>query len=135
MERWSGWFAFDPIAVAGGEIKVGVVLEAELYRVQAGVGGLGMEAEHVAVGDVVGDGLQIMLHGFGVFEVEVLSAGQFSYCFGDVVLQAIHAGENGYFGERERRQQETEAVIGLVGDLFWGSAGGGGSGTVAGSVP
>ncbi len=122
MQRWGGCgVGFYPIAVAGGEVEVGVVLEAQAHGVQAGVGRLGMEAEHVAVGDVVGDGFEIALQGPGVFEVEVFAAGELGYGFRDVALEAAHAGDDRHFGESQRRGEQAEAVVGLIGELLGGS--------------
>ena len=66
---------------------------------QAGVGVLWIEAEHVAVGDVVGDGGEVAFELFGFGEVEVFAAGHAGYCFGDVGFHAVDGGDGGHFCE------------------------------------
>ncbi len=70
---------------------------------QAGVGVLGVEAEHVAVGDVVGDGGEIAFELFGFGEVEVFAAGHAGYGFGNVGLHAVDGGDGGHLCEGQRR--------------------------------
>ena len=49
-------FGVGPVAASGGDIEVDVLFELERYGVDAGLGRLGVEAEDVAVRDVIGDG-------------------------------------------------------------------------------
>ena len=85
---------------------------------QAGVGRLRLEAEHVAVGDVVGDGVEVALEILLAAELEVLAAGETGNGLGDVFLQAIEGGDGGGFGEAQRRGEQAEAVVGLGGGVL-----------------
>ena len=53
-----GGGASGPVAGAGGDFEVGTVFELEGDGVEAGVWVDRVEAEDVAVGDVVGEGLE-----------------------------------------------------------------------------
>ncbi len=70
-----------PVAGAGFYVEVGVVFEFEGDGVEAGVGVQGVEAEDIAVGDVVGDGEEIAVEGFDVLELEAFAAGEPGYGF------------------------------------------------------
>jgi len=60
---------------------------------ESGSWGLRMEAEHVAVGDVVGDREEVPVEGFDVFEFEVFAAGEMGDGLGDVAAEGV-AGSN-----------------------------------------
>lgn len=56
-------------------------------------GRLRLEAEDVAVGDMVGDGEEVAVEGLDVLEFEVLAPGEMSDGLGDVAAQGIACGD------------------------------------------
>ncbi len=87
---------------------------------KAGVGGLRLEAQDVAVGNVVGDGGEVALEVLRVGEFEVLAAGEVGYGLGDIALEAVGGGDGGHLGEGERWEELGEAVVGLDGFVVGG---------------
>jgi len=54
-----------------------------------------MEAEHVAIGDVVGDREEVAVEGFDVFELEVFAAREMGHRLGDVAAESIAGSDLG----------------------------------------
>src|ERR1019366_1146874 len=80
---------------------------------EAGVRRLRLEAEYIAVGDVVGDGLQVTHQALSAGQLEVLTAGQARDRLRDVLLQAVARGHEGNGREAQRRREQGQAVEGL----------------------
>ena len=57
-----------------------------------------MEAEYVAIGDVVGDGEEVVVERLHVFEFEVFAAGEVRDGLGDVVTEGVAGGDLGHLG-------------------------------------
>ena len=100
----------DPVAVAGLDGHVRIVLELERDRVKTRCRGLWLERQHVTVRDVVGDGEEIALQRLRVLELVKLAAGEVCDGFGDVVGQRIVSRHLGDFAEAQRRKQLGETV-------------------------
>ena len=69
-----------------------------------------MEAEHVAIGDVVGDREEVAVEGFDVFELEVFAAGEMGDGLGDVAAEGVAGGDFGKVGKSQRREEFFNAV-------------------------
>src|SRR5258708_15196062 len=80
---------------------------------RARVGRLRMEAENVAVWQVVGNVGQIALKVLLISQLEMLAAREMGHGFGDVGLEPIHCSDCRHFGEGKWRGKLREAVVSL----------------------
>src|ERR1017187_5773990 len=115
-----GWgCGVGPVAVSRGDFEAAVLGRAQDDGVETRMGRWRLEAEDVAVGDVVGDGGKIAFEALGVAQLEVLAACEPRHGFGDVLLQAIEGGDGGRLGEAQRRREQAEAVVRLFGGILF----------------
>src|SRR5205807_935235 len=99
-----------PVAGAAGDLKVRVVGNGELERVVAHARRPRLEAEDVAVGNVVGDGQQVALELLLVAEREVLAAGQARGGLRDILLHTAAEDGEGSTCQCDGRRQLGQAV-------------------------
>ena len=71
---------------------------------------LRLEAQHIAIRHMVGDGQQATHQAAGVFKVEVLAARQLRHRLGHVALQAVGGSNTGHCDNSQRGSKQTQAV-------------------------
>ena len=81
---------------------------------EAWVRRLRLEAEDVAVGNVVGDGGEVALEGLFTAELVVLAAGEFGDGFGDVALDGVADGDEGHLGDAQGWGEHGDTIEGLL---------------------
>lgn len=79
---------------------------------------LRLEAQYVAVGNVVGDRGQIAFETLRVAELEVFATCEPSSGLRDVLLEAFSGGDCGYLGEPKWWRKKAETIPELFDRLF-----------------
>src|ERR1035437_1713625 len=100
VRRGRGCCCVGPVAVTGGDLEIDVVGEFQRDEVEARVGRLRLEAEHVTVRDVVGDRGETLLEALGVAKLEVFSAGKVGHGFRDIALEPLSGLDDGHPGDQ-----------------------------------
>src|SRR5277367_1604525 len=72
-----------------------------------------MEAENIAIWEMICDCLQTSFEALAVAESEVLTAGEARYCLGNVAVQAIGDEDGGHLGKSQRWSKLRKTVIRL----------------------
>src|SRR5437660_6656737 len=111
-----GWLCrfVDPVASAGVDEEPLVSGRGERDGVEAGVRRLWLEAEDIAVGDMVGDRREVVLEGLLAAEFVVLAARELGDRFWDIVLDGVAQGNVGHVREAEWRREHGDTVERLL---------------------
>src|SRR5580698_3545379 len=109
---------FCPVTTSCEDFKTDVARCSQREGVEAGVRRLRLEAQHIAVGNVVGDRGQIAFETLRVAELEVFATCKPSSGLGDVLLEAVSRGDCGYLGEPKWWRKKAETVPELCDRLF-----------------
>src|ERR1700722_19189805 len=78
---------------------------------EPGMGRLGMEAEDIAIGEVIGDCLQTSFEALAVVEFEILAAREARDGLGNVAMQSISDDDGGHLAKSQRWCKLGKTVI------------------------
>src|ERR1700733_14880252 len=109
---------FCPVTTSCEDFKTDVARYSQREDVETGVRRLRLEAQHVAVGNVVGDRGQIAFETLRIAELEVFATCKPSSGLRDVLLEAVSGSDCGYLGEPKWWRKKAKTVPELFDRLF-----------------